>query len=684
MSERFDGPRLGVAYYPEQWPRERWRIDAGLMAEAGISLVRLAEFSWAHLEPEEGRFEFAWLDEVLEILGEAGLAVVLGTPTAAPPAWLIERHPEILPVRADGRAVRFGHRRHYCPNQPAFLEATERVVAALADRYGHDTRVVAWQIDNELGGRCFCDGCHRAFQDWLHRRHHSLGNLNESWGTAFWGQTYSSWRQIPLPESMPVPLPDGFLPSSPNPGLALDYRRFASESLVRFQRLQIGILRERRSPGQRITHNLMGFRYPDVDYHALAEELDFVSWDNYPLLDRTGRWSTQALGADAMRGLGGGPVWVLEQQVGPLGWEMLRTPRRGHMRLHTYQAIAHGAEAVFYFRWRTARFGTEQHWHGILDHDGRPRRRYREIRELARELLQLRPALGGASPVAEAAIVHDYDSRFALQVQPTNAALGYEETVQRHYEALRRLGLGVDLVSPRAVLGGYRLVVAPNLYVLDQEVSAALADYVEQGGWLVLAPRIGVKDRCNALPERAFPAWLDELSGLEVVDYASVDQHSAVRFGGPDGTMPAGAFTGWYEEVELKGARPRARYLEGDFAGSAAVAEREVGEGRVTYIAGAASESTLRDLYRDLCARADLPVHEVHDDVESVRLLSPRGGGLLFLLNHASEDRAVELDGAWQDLLGGEGGSGVISLPAYGIALLAGTVAALPEDVTAS
>src|SRR5919106_1673879 len=629
MSERLDGPRLGAAYYPEQWPRERWRIDAELMSEAGMSLVRLAEFSWALLEPEEGRFEYAWLDEVLEILGGSGLEVVLGTPTAAPPVWLIERHPEILPVRADGRTVRFGHR------------------------------------------RCSCARCRSAFQAWPHRRYRSLGNLNESWGTAFWSQTYSSWRQIPLPESLPVPLPDGFLPSSPNPGLALDYRRFASESLVRFQRLQIRILRERCSPGHRITHNLMGFRYPDVDYHALAGELDFVSWDNYPLLDRTGRWSTQALGADAMRGLKRGPVWVLEQQVGPLGWETLRTPRRGQMRLHTYQAIAHGAEAVFYFRWRTARFGTEQHWHGILDHDARPRRRYHELRQLAHELGRLGAELAGATPLAQAAVLHDYDSRFALQVQPTNVALGYEETIKRHYEALRRLGLGVDVVSPASELGRYRLVVAANLYVVDPAVAGALAAYVGARGALVLGPRAGVKDRCNERLERPFPALLDEFAGLEVAGYASTPEDVPVRFAGEARSVLAGGVAGWDEELELKGARPLATYLEGDFAGTAAVAAREVGRGRIVYLAGAAGEPTLRGVYRTLATAAGLPVLELPDGVELVRVTDGRGTELFFVLNHAAEARSVELGvSPWRDLVGDRRGEGALELDPFGVALV--------------
>src|SRR5207253_9533484 len=247
-----------AAYYPEQWPRERWRVDAELMAQAGLGVVRLGEFAWSRLEPRPGEFELAWLDEAVGVFASEGLEVILGTPTAAPPAWLVARHPEILPVRADGRAQPFGQRRHYCPNRPAFREATERIVGALAERFGADERVIAWQIDNELGGRCYCDGCRDAFQRWLLERYESLDVVNEVWGTAFWSQEYDDWNQIPLPEGRPVP-PEGFLRNSPNPGLALDFRRFTSDSLIGFLRLQTTILRERCAARQLITHNLMGF-----------------------------------------------------------------------------------------------------------------------------------------------------------------------------------------------------------------------------------------------------------------------------------------------------------------------------------------------------------------------------------------------------------------------------------------
>jgi beta-galactosidase len=666
-------PRLGVDYYPEQWPRDRWQVDAGLMADAGLSVVRIAEFAWSRLEPRQGAFELDWLDEVIGILAAAGLDVILGTPTAAPPAWLIEQHPEILPVRGDGWVQRFGHRRHYCPNQPAMLAASDRVVRALAQRFGSDERVSAWQIDNELGGRCYCDICRVAFHDWLAERYESLSVLNEAWGSAFWSQEYSAWSQIPLPDATPVADPGafGFRRNAPNPGLALDFRRFSSDSLIEFLKRQVRVLRESCDPRQLITHNLMGFRFPEIDYRELAAEIDVVSWDNYPVLDTTRRWTNPALAGDAMHGLKQAPVWVLEQQVGPLGWELVRSPRLGEFRLLSWQAIAHGAELLCYFRWRTARFGTEQHWHGVLDANGQVGRKYDELRALATELESVKGMLDGVGQTADVALLHDYDARFALQVQPTNPSLAYEETVHTHYEALRRLGLGVAVLLLGADLSRYRIVVAPSLYVIDESTAAALAAYVEAGGVLVLAPRTGLKDRCNAVPERPLPAWLDELLGLEVTDFMSVPQEEAVRIEGESGALE-GELHGWYEQVELTTATALATYAGGGFAGSPAITERELGAGRAVYVAGAADATTLGLLYRLLCGRAGVTVLDVPSDVELVPLARD-GQKLLVLLNHSDEERVVELGlGDRRVHLGRETDDGGVHIEPLGVALVEG------------
>jgi beta-galactosidase len=639
-----------------------------MMNEAGIRFVRMAEFAWSRLEPRRGAFDFDWLDRALSIMAANELDVVLGTPTAAPPAWVVAEHPDILPVDRDGRVFPFGHRRHYCPNSAAYRDDTRRVVAALAERYAADERIAAWQIDNELSGRCYCPRCEAAFREWLERRYGSLDVLNASWGTAFWSQTYGSWDEIGLPPAGDVPLPEGFKRASPSPGHALDYFRFSSDSFVRYQQLQIDVIRGHSDLP--ITHNLMGFTFGEIDYQELARDLDFLSWDNYPLLARHDGWIDSALGCDAARGLKDVPFWVMEQQVGPLGWETIRTPRRGQMRLHTYQMVAHGAAAISYFRWRSARFGTEQHWYGVLDHDGRPNRRLQDLTELARELRGLDDVLSETVPDTQAAVVYDYDARFALELQPTNPALAHVDAIRSHYAALRRQGVDVDLLPPTADLSRYRLVTAPSLYLVDEALADRLRSYVDGGGVLVLGPRSAFKDRTNAVPERPLPAWLDELAGLEVSEIASRLDGGTTQLDPVAGMSANAIFRGWFEELSLKGARPLYRYRDGDFAGSAAMAVDQFGAGRVVYIGGVATDETLVGLYAWLAREAQLDTFIAPADVEVVGLRKADGTKLRFLLNSSDEERVITISGEPASHIDGTLEAGSLVLKPYGVALL--------------
>ncbi|HUX77658.1 MAG TPA: beta-galactosidase, partial [Anaerolineae bacterium] len=403
---------FGVDYFPEHWPEDRWPEDARLMAEAGFNVVRLAEFAWAKMEPQEEQYDFDWLDRAIAILASHDIRVVLGTPTASPPPWLMAQSPEFFRVREDGRRVTFGNRREYCPNNPVYHEYTRRIVTHMAKHYANHPAVIGWQIDNELGGRCYCPICARAFQEWLRDRYGSLDALNQRWGTIFWSHTYTDWDQVPLP------LTTG---GSPNPGLALDFLRFSSDSYVAVQQMQVEILRD-KCPAHFVTHNFMGFGYDQIDYFDMARDLDFVAWDNYP----RGFWdmradvdpSQAALSCDTMRGLKRQNVWVMEQQAGPSGWETVSTaPRPGELRLWAYQSIAHGADGIVFFRWRTARFGTEEYWHGLLDHHGRPGRRYEEIKRMGGEIKKAGEQLHGSTVKPSVAMILSYDSRFAFQIQ---------------------------------------------------------------------------------------------------------------------------------------------------------------------------------------------------------------------------------------------------------------------------
>jgi beta-galactosidase len=662
---------FGVDYYPEHWPEERWPEDACLMAGADINLVRLAEFAWSFLEPSPDRFDFGWLDRALDVLKGHGIKAVLGTPTASPPPWVMDMLPGAYRVLESGERQTYGNRREYCPSNPGYRERGRIITQAMAEHYADHPAVVGWQIDNELGGRCYCPICQAAFQAWLSDRHGSLGALNVAWGTAFWSHVYTDWSQIP------PPLETGGVP---NPGLDLDYRRFMSDTYVGFQQEQADLLR-RICPAHLITHNLMGFHYNEIDYFDLAGPLDVVTWDNYLRTSWTRETNVDvaasALSHDTMRGLKGQSFWVMEQQSGCGGWqEAGAVPRPGEMRLWTYQAIAHGADAVVYFRWRTARFGTEQFWHGVLDHHGEPRRRYRELQTVGAELEKAGDLLLGAQSRPRAAMILSYDSRFAFQGQPNHSDFRYSGFFRSYYAALHRRNVGVDIVPPEAALGEYDLVIAPALYVLSREAAENLGSYVHSGGTLLVTARSGVKDSANATVEAPLPGLLAEVCGAEVDEYDALPGDVQVPLvweeNGPAADLPDAYASLWCDILSPTTAQIAARYRSEFYRDRAAITLNRFGRGQAVYV-GTLGDATLHDALVEwlVQAAAVSPVLVTAKGVEAVE----RWKGdqrLLFLLNHADHASEVVLQQAMSDLLSGRRVARQVALEPKGVMILSG------------
>lgn len=642
---------FGVDYYPEQWPEESWAESARLMAEAGFNVVRLAEFAWSRLEPRQGRFDFDWLDRAIALLASHGMQVILGTPTASPPAWLMHAHPEIFRVREDGQRLAYGNRREYCPSNPLYHEFTRRIVTEMAERYGEHPAILGWQIDNEFGDRCYCPVCAAAFRAWLARRYGSLEALNERWGTTFWSQAYTDWEQIPLP------LAAG---GSPNPGLALDFYRFSSQAYRAFQGLQVEILRE-KAPRRFITHNFMGFRYEQLDYFELAGDLDLVSWDNYP---RT-QWSMQAevepsrlaLSHDAMRGLKGKNFWVMEQQAGPGGWEVVSVqPRPGELRLWAYQAIAHGADGLLFFRWRTARHGTEQYWHGLLDHGGRPTRRFEEIRRMGAEIRKAGGYIAGSRLRPAIAMLLSYEARFAFQIQPNHPQFDYAEHFHQLYRPFYRRQLPVDVLAPAADLSAYRLALAPALHLVTPAIAENLERFVQAGGVMVFTPRSGVKGEDNAVIDQPLPGLLASLCGVRVEEYDSLSPEACqpLEFTLPSlasGELPSAWL--WCDLLSPEGAEVIARYTRDYYAGVPAITLHRYGRGAAVYVGTFGDEALWERLAGWLLELAGLrPKFQAPAGVE----VAERWQGerrLLFLLNHTDRTQELALEGHFTDLLDG-------------------------------
>jgi beta-galactosidase len=653
----------GVDYYPEAWSESQWEKDAAMMQAAGINFVRLGEFAWVKMEPSEGHYDFAWLDSALKVLNAHGIKAVLGTPSAAPPAWLMAKYPDIAAMNEDGVRYRFGSRRNYCLHNLNYLAAIRGIVTALAEHYKNHPGVLGWQIDNELGGPdCYDNYCLAAFQKWCRTKYGSLDAVNKAWGTVFWGHTYTAWSQIPLPWNT--------LYGVHNPSLELDYRRFFSDATREFLLMQTQILR-RISPAKAITHNEMGM-FDNIDYSNLNTALDFVAWDNYPLIRSSlTDYFGPALGHDLMRGSKDQQNFmIMEQQGGLPGWNTFwgqQAPPQLY-RVWAYQAIAHGADGVCYFRWRTSRYGTEQYWQGVLDQDSYPNARYQTVKQTGAELKQLTGLLQGTHPAAQVAMLVSPDTRWAFHIQTLVKNFDYNRQLHAYYDALRRQGLNVDVVFPQTDFSTYKIIVAPSLFVVTPALAAKLTEFVQAGGTLILTYRSGVKDEHNVFTDQTLPGPLAKLAGVVIHDYdPQIDQtQEIVESGGPHDPAQV-----WFDILSPTRAETLATYGKKYYAGSAAVTVNTFGKGHVYYVG---TEPSSPEFYDRFTARV---LHEVAiergpqlpDGVE-MATRSASGRRIVFLLNYTDKKQSVDLGQTYRDALSGATGLTTADLAPYGVEVL--------------
>ncbi len=652
------GLRVGVAYYPEQWGENRLQTDIALMREAGIRIVRMAEFAWCRMEPSEGVFDFDWLERAVNAFGEAGIAVVLGTPTATPPAWLHQKH-DIYPRDEWRRPLGFGTRLQRCLNHPMFRRHSRIITEAMAKHFSNNPFVEAWQTDNELTQNyCYCDHCAKGFREWLKRKYETLETLNKSWGTVFWSQEYTDWDQIPLPWVVKCGL-------AHNPSLQLDYRRFQSDSTIEFQREQVEILRA-LCPNQRITHNIMGLN-DSMDYFGLAADWDFAAWDNYPITPWGINGMRTPLGHDFTRGMKHQSFWVMEEQAGITGWDVMGPQTEpGQVRAWAWQAVSHGAKAVLFFRWRSCLYGTEQYWHGILNHDGVPRRHYREIQKLAHEFAQLEQLLGEAHVNAEVAIVHSADQHYAYHIQPQARGLALWDQMLRFYTPLWKMGVDLDVVSPDADFSRYKVVILPGWYVLNEDFADKVRRYVESGGVVVLNPRTGVKNRCNVCVEIPLPGLLRQVSGVTVEEYNPLGETTwKVTFGNGDNAT----VSVWADYLKLDTATPFAWYHESMYADTPAVARNAYGKGTAWYCGTFGDDTFYKMLLTTILNEARVPYYpELPEDI-SLRTLCVNEKRYLVLINLSGKDKSVTLPDACKAILGTSNGR-VVQLSPFDVQIL--------------
>lgn len=660
--------QIGVAYYPEQWPEERWAIDAELMREWGIEVVRVGESAWRRSEQRRERIDTDWLRNAVDVLAAEGLKVIMCTPTAAPPQWLFNRHPSMLPQDADGRRWYCGSRRHVCLNNPAYHKYVRRIVTELAKRFAADPNVHAWQIDNELGAygtaACYCDDCQQAFRHWLKRRYGTIDRLNKQWGTVFWSQGFVDWHEVPAPRRTP---------GGPHPSLALDYKRFLSATCRGLLIEQSQIIKDYGGQNVIITTNSPGaHRLSEVNQFSLAAEQDVAALDNYP--GAASRLDVTAYDLDVARCAKRKPFWVMEQQAGAtLMADCPCQPRPGQLRLWSYQAAARGAELISYFRWRTAPFGQEMHWYGMLNADGSPGRRCQELQRTIRELKERAHLWQGSMVEADVALLLDYDSGWALEAAPIGVRIDYFGHALTVYKTLRRMGAQVDVVAPEADLTAYRAAVAPMPFACTEAAAESLTTLVANGGSVVVTAPAGYKTPQNTTIPASPPGCLAELVGVTIPehDVLAPGATNTVLLEGSGGRFRTGRFCCL---LELHGAEVVGSYEEQYYAGSPAITCRTTGQGRA-FLVGALCEAPCYEaVLRPALESAGARLCEwSSESVEVVRIKgSPERPQLMFVLNHSPQTVTLPLrePGGCEDVLTGRTYEGSAPLEGYGVMLL--------------
>lgn len=629
--------QFAVCYYPEQWPQDYWRKDAQIMVDMGISWVRIGEFSWSLIERNEGDYHWAWLDEAIEVLGDAGLKIILGTPTAAPPKWLIDKHPDILPVDASGHIRKFGARRHYSFSSATYRKYTAKIVEALAQRYAHNPHIHAWQIDNEYGDHdtIFSYGSEdeKAFRLWLEKKYQHIDRLNHAWGTSFWSMHYQDFNQVQLPNQ---------LVEEPSPTHLLDYRRFSSDQVISYNKLQVDIIKK-VNPSSLCVHNVMSGN-TDFDHFALGKDLDAIAWDVYPLggiingwfsqeekqrYYRTGHPDRNALYHELYYQVGHHHMWVMEIQPGPVNWaDSNFSPEDGMFRLWIWEAFAHGAELFAPFRFRQAAYAQEQYHAGLLLQNDQEDQGAKELRQAITEIKKLDlHALANKPQKRAVALIWDYESRYALESLPqgkdySSIRLGFEI-----FSAFRRLGVEVDIISKDADIDSYSLIVVPDMVITNAHFVHKLK---QSNAKIIIGPRSGSKTEDFWVPSQLAPGLFQELIDVKVTRVESFPKNyqEYVEFNGQSYPIHL-----WRESIETS-ANTLATFCGPYRAGLPALVEQK----NIRYLAAFPQEKLLEEILKDSLNWAKIPYQQ--DLPQDVRITSR--GDLMIAFNYSHQSHHLD------------------------------------------
>ncbi|MGL9910658.1 beta-galactosidase [Enterococcus sp. DIV0213h] len=660
MTKFFDRILFGGDYNPNQWPKEIWEEDIRIFKKASINSATVNVFSWAKIQPSENCYDFEELDQIIEKLSTEGFDIVLATSTAALPAWMFKKYPEVARTDYDGRHHKFGQRHNACPNSLVYQKYAERLATKLAERYGENPQVTCWHINNEYGGECYCDNCEKAFRVWLKDKYHTIEALNKAWNMEFWGHTVYEWDEIVLPNALSEGI--GY-DKTAFAGISIDYRRFNSDSLLKNYMMERDAIRK-IDPTTPITTNLMG-TFKGLDYFKWAKEMDLVSWDNYPSYNTP--WSLVAMTHDLMRGLKQQPFMLMEQTPSQQNWQPYNSLKKpGQMRAQSYQTIAHGADTIQYFQLRRS-IGACEKFHGaVIEHVGHEDTRvFRETAALGAELAQLSDIIGTQTQ-AQVAVIFDWDNYWALEYTsgPT-VDLKYVEQIHRYYRYFYEQNIAVDLVPVDADLSKYKLVAAPVLYMIKEGMQERLTDFVMQGGALLTTYMSGIVDQSDNVHLGGYPGPLRELAGIwvEEIDALAPEQSNGVSLVNEELTGTSNLVS---DLIHLENAEALAHYTSNFYAGMPAVTKNTFGDGTVYYFGGQLEDQLQDQLFKTIVEESDItPVIEEATKLEIACRENAEAKFFVIINFHEEAQPLPEMFVGKTDLLTGEVLSSEMMLTQY-------------------
>ena len=646
MKRPFKRILYGGDYNPNQWGKEVWKEDMRIFKDARINSATINVFSWAKIQPSEDTYNFTELDEVIAMLSQENYDIVLATSTAALPAWMVKRYPEVARTDYEGRHHKFGQRHNACPNSLVFQKFASRLAGKLAERYGNNPHVTCWHISNEYGGECYCENCEKAFRVWLREKYQTLDELNKAWNTEFWGHTIYDWDEVVLPDALGDGIEDAAEPHmTAFAGLSIDYCRFNSDGMLNNFKMEKEAIRkfDKETP---ITTNMMG-TFKGLDYFKWAKEMDVISWDNYPSYNTP--WSLVAMKHDLMRGLKDQPFMLMEQTPSQQNWQPYNSLKRpGQMRAQSYQTMAHGADTIQFFQLRRSVGGCEKFHGAVIAHAGTENTRvFREVKQLGEELEKLSNVIPGTVNEAEVGVIFDWDNYWALEyTSGPSISLKYVDQIHRYYRYFYDHNMGVTMIPVDADFSQYKMVVAPVLYMVKEGMKEALESFVKNGGILITTYMSGIVDQSDNVHLGGYPGPLRDMAGVwvEEIDALAPEQVNEVKF--TDGTTASCNLL--CDLLHLEGAEALATYQKDFYADMPAVTRNTFGKGATYYVGTQMDDAGLAKIL-------DQAVNEVN-----VRAVIPEVTGLevtcrtsddtryYYVMNFKDEDQVLP------DSLGGK------------------------------